>query len=175
MEQFNANMQKTSEAHDAKMKELRNTTKSGGGGGGSCYESKDAAHGGIGGGGRGGSNDFNPPREDSDGKPNTGGGAGGLERWRAHQGAAGGPGIIIVKYNAPNQPVPVTGAVRYNTDSNQTEVYQGSYWEPIKKTLVSYELPGQYTFQVPPGVTRVEVLVVAGGGSGGGGIAATEV
>ena len=35
MEQFNANMQKTSEAHDAKMKELRSTTKSGGGGGGS--------------------------------------------------------------------------------------------------------------------------------------------
>jgi hypothetical protein len=35
MEQFNTNMQKTSEAHDAKMKELRSTTKSGGGGGGS--------------------------------------------------------------------------------------------------------------------------------------------
>lgn len=34
MEQFNANMQKISEDHDAKMKELRNTTKSGGGGGG---------------------------------------------------------------------------------------------------------------------------------------------
>lgn len=34
MEQFNANMQKISDAHDAKMKELRSTTKSGGGGGG---------------------------------------------------------------------------------------------------------------------------------------------
>lgn len=33
MEQFNANMQKIGEAHDTKMKELRNTTKSGGGGG----------------------------------------------------------------------------------------------------------------------------------------------
>jgi hypothetical protein len=34
MGQFNANMQKIGEAHDAKMKELRDTTKSGGGGGG---------------------------------------------------------------------------------------------------------------------------------------------
>jgi hypothetical protein len=32
MEQFNANMQKIGGEHDAKMKELRNTTKSGGGG-----------------------------------------------------------------------------------------------------------------------------------------------
>ena len=32
MEQFNANMQKIGDAHDAKMKELRSTTKSGGGG-----------------------------------------------------------------------------------------------------------------------------------------------
>ena len=32
MEEFKANMQKTSEAHDAKMKELRSTTKSGGSG-----------------------------------------------------------------------------------------------------------------------------------------------
>lgn len=39
MEQFNANMQKISEAHDAKMKELRNTTKSGGGGGGAMPKS----------------------------------------------------------------------------------------------------------------------------------------
>ena len=34
MGQFNANMQKIGDAHDAKMKELRNITKSGGGGGG---------------------------------------------------------------------------------------------------------------------------------------------
>jgi hypothetical protein len=34
MEQFNANMQKIGDTHDAKMKELRNTTKSGGSGGG---------------------------------------------------------------------------------------------------------------------------------------------
>jgi hypothetical protein len=39
MEQFNANMQKISEAHDAKMKDLRNTTKSGGGGGGAMPKS----------------------------------------------------------------------------------------------------------------------------------------
>jgi len=32
MEQFNANMQKIGDAHDAKMKELRSTTKSGGSG-----------------------------------------------------------------------------------------------------------------------------------------------
>jgi len=40
-EQFNANMQKISEAHDAKMKELRNTTKSGGGGGAMPKSNRD--------------------------------------------------------------------------------------------------------------------------------------
>lgn len=41
MEQFNANMQKISEDHDAKMKELRNTTKSGGGGGAMPKSNRD--------------------------------------------------------------------------------------------------------------------------------------
>jgi hypothetical protein len=47
------------------------------------------------------------------------------------------------------------------------EVYNGTIWTPVKKTVVSFTATGAGMFKVPVGVTNVDVLVVAGGGSGG--------
>ena len=146
---------------------LGTTVFYGGGGGGSSQNMLDTGTGGVGGGGNGGSNEHNPEPQTANGRINTGGGAGGLERYEnARNGADGGPGIVIVKYSSPVR-TPVVGETRYNTESGQLEVYNGTYWDTFTKTVVSFDNPGGYIFNVPPGVTNVEVLVVGGGGSGG--------
>lgn len=104
------------------------------------------------------------------GQRNTGGGGGGGyhtgvggDAW----GGSGGPGVIIVRYQTPNTDNPVAGMVRYNTDSEQMEIYDGTRWKPLKRTVVEFKATGSHFFRVPPGVTHCDVLVVAGGGSGG--------
>jgi len=104
------------------------------------------------------------------GQRNTGGGGGG--GWHTGVGGdawggSGGPGVIIVRYQNPNTDNPVQGMIRYNTDSEIMEIYDGTVWKPLKRTVVEFKATGSHFFKVPPGVTHCDVLVVAGGGSGG--------
>jgi hypothetical protein len=100
---------------------------------------------------------------------NTGGGGGGNNS--AYQptdfGGSGGPGVVIVRYTPPNVVTPAVGMTRYNTDGNFQEIFDGTYWKPLVRTVVSYTAAGSYVFNVPKGINNVDVLVVAGGGSGG--------
>lgn len=104
------------------------------------------------------------------GQRNTGGGGGG--GWHTGVGGdawggSGGPGVIIVRYQTPNTDNPVAGMLRYNTDSEQMEIYDGTVWKPMKRTVVEFKATGSHFFRVPSGVTHCDVLVVAGGGTGG--------
>ena len=104
------------------------------------------------------------------GQRNTGGGGGGGMHTGIGDdgyGGGGGPGVIIVRYLTPNTDAPETGMLRYNTDSRITEIYDGSIWKPVKRTVVEFNTVGAHFFKVPIGVTHCDVLVVAGGGAGG--------
>jgi hypothetical protein len=100
---------------------------------------------------------------------NTGGGGGGGFYYGGNtaEGGRGAPGVVIVRWTNPNTDSPVVGMMRYNTEGGFMEVYNGTIWTPVKKTVVSFTATGASMFKVPPGVTNVDVLVVAGGGSGG--------
>ena len=101
----------------------------GGGAGGSnrTEDSDTAALGGLGGGGRGGDN--NGSSGMSTGVANTGaggGGAGGQTSSGNNVGAAGGSGIVILKYDEPTETtLDPRRYVRYNTDIDDIEVYTG--------------------------------------------------
>jgi hypothetical protein len=104
------------------------------------------------------------------GRRNTGGGGGGGMHTGIGDdanGGGGGPGVIIVRYLTPSTDAPETGMMRYNTDSRLTEIYDGSIWKPIRRTVVEFNTTGAHFFKVPMGVTHCDVLVVAGGGAGG--------
>lgn len=72
---------------------------------------------------------------------------------------------------------PTTGMTRFNTDTSQVETWNGTSWvqaidfeDGNRQTAASVQYftsTGPATFNVPSGVTKVHVLVVAGGGSGG--------
>ena len=102
------------------------------------------------------------------GQRNTGGGGGG--GWYfgggTAEGGRGGPGVVIVRYNATGITATV-GMTRFNTDGGFMETFDGSIWRPVKRTVMTFAATGGHTFKVPIGVTHVDVLVVAGGGSGG--------
>ncbi|KKO12205.1 DUF6701 domain-containing protein [Pseudohongiella sp.] len=87
----------------------------------------------------GGGNGANENGPATAGAANTGGGGGGGGEnfFNTHPGQAGGSGVVIVRYIAPTQPFIVH---RFNSSG---------------------------TFTPPPGVSQVDVLVVAGGGGGG--------
>ena len=104
------------------------------------------------------------------GMRNTGGGGGGglhTGTGGDANGGGGGPGVIIVRYTAPNTDAAEAGMLRYNTDSRITEIYNGTIWKPLKTTVVEFRATGSHFFKVPSGVTVCDVLVVAGGGCGG--------
>lgn len=102
------------------------------------------------------------------GQRNTGGGSGGgyYVGGGTGDGGRGGPGVVIVRYNATGITA-AAGMMRFNTDGGYQEVFDGSIWRPTKRTVVSFQATGGHTFRVPIGVTHVDVLIVAGGGSGG--------
>ena len=139
-----------------------------GGGGGGAYAPAPyngvAAPGGAGGGG-----DGKTTGNGQSGTANTGGGGGCAGYPRTYTSGSGGPGVVIVRYSkedATNRPL--EGALRYNSNLSRNEVYNGTKWVPIgKKTVVEFTSTGPGTFNVPTGITEVEVLVVAGGGAGG--------
>lgn len=104
------------------------------------------------------------------GQRNTGGGGGGGLHTGVGgdaNGGSGGPGVIIVRYIPPNTDTPEAGMTRYNTDSQAMEIYTGTIWKPLKRTVLEFRATGSHFFKVPVGVTHLDVLVVAGGGSGG--------
>ena len=100
----------------------------GGGGGGNEYQSIAGA-GGVGGGGAAGvGNDANGTA----GTASTGGGGGGCSRGASGtssslSGGAGGSGIVIIKYTVTSENLNPIGITRFNTESRQLEVYQGTY------------------------------------------------
>jgi len=101
---------------------------------------------------------------------NTGGGGGGGSYYTTHtsEGGRGAPGVVVVRYANPNTEAPTTGMIRYNTEGGYMEVYNGTIWTPVKKTVVSFVQTGTTNWKVPVGIQAVDILVVGGGGSGGG-------
>ena len=80
------------------------------------------------------------------------------------------------------RPSPVTGMMRYNTDTSIIEVYNGSHWQTMDKTVRANSIGGNSVYDrgnfrihvftgggtfelIYPGL--VEYLIVAGGGAGG--------
>lgn len=104
------------------------------------------------------------------GQRNTGGGGGGGYHTNVGgdaDGGGGGPGVIIVRYKSDSVPAASTGQLRFNTDSQDLELFTGSTWRPVQRHIVEFRATGSHFFKVPAGVTHCDVLVVAGGGSGG--------
>jgi hypothetical protein len=88
-----------------------------GGGGGGRYSINPGADGGIGGGGSG--------KTTSAGQPNTGGGGGGGDYFGTPRGAAGGSGIVIIRY--PGPPIATGGTVTsFGGDTIHTFTATGS-------------------------------------------------
>jgi hypothetical protein len=109
------------------------TTWYAGGGGGSNYHASNlnsfGGAGGIGGGGAGGYNITSPQRDGVAGVASTGGGGGGGS-WTGSNpaiGGTGGSGIVIIRYSVTSDNNPSIGITRFNTESRQLEVYQGTY------------------------------------------------
>ena len=142
-----------------------------GGGGGSAYGGAGPGVRGLGGSG-GGGNGATSSDVGSAGTANTGSGGGGGPWNGSNYGPsyAGGPGIVIVKYVTDNgYSIPQVGATRWNTTLSRQEIFDGQAWNSLgPKTVTSFTSTGPATFNVPSGITEVEVLVVAGGGSSGG-------
>jgi len=137
----------------------------GGGGGGSHSPGTfGPVLGGTGGGGRGGG----AGTGGLPGTNNTGGG-GGCGGYYNNAPGSGGPGVVIVRYALQtSDSTAFEGALRYNSNLNRTEVFNGTIWEPLQpKTVQSFTATGPGTFTVPTGVSEIEVLVVAGGGGAG--------
>ena len=136
-----------------------------GGGGGGAYAPPGGTPGpgGLGGGGAGGVGGSGVS-----GTANTGGGGGCGGYFNINPGS-GGPGVVIVRYSRQtSDSTTFEGALRYNTNLNRTEIYNGTIWEPMRpKTVQSFTATGPGTFTVPTGVSEIEVLVVAGGGGAG--------
>jgi hypothetical protein len=144
----------------------------GGGGGGSGQGGPyalSAGSGGLGGGGIGGTGSINYSYLEINGRVNSGGGAGGVERADgARPGGTGGPGIVVVKYTLPaNNVALTTGMTRLNTDSGLLEIYDGTWWTTYSKTVLYFTEPGLKNFTVPQGINRLWVVVVGGGGGAG--------
>jgi uncharacterized repeat protein (TIGR02543 family) len=122
-----------------------------GGGGGATAASGTGGSGGVGGGGNGASNSGTP----TSGAATTGagGGAAGLNSDNTSNAAgSGGSGVIVIRYAISDCSV--------TPDTSSSSGY----------TILKFTNVGTCSWSVPSGVTRADILIVAGGGSGGGGI-----
>lgn len=96
-----------------------------GGGGASAYTSGQVV--GMGGSGVGG-NGGKLGTASTAGTASTGsGGGGGGSNNSSITGSAGGSGIVIIKYTVTDDNSSTIGITRFNTESRQLEVYQGTY------------------------------------------------
>lgn len=126
----------------------------GGGGGGASTTSATAGTGGQGGGGNAALNDS----DNANATPNTGGGGGaGPVAVSTDPGGGGGSGIVLIRYKDP-QSVRIYTAINESADT------------PPNFDLNIQVFNSSGTFSVPAGVTKVDVLVVAGGGGGSGSV-----
>lgn len=124
----------------------------GGGGGGNIQYGGTYAEGGSGGSGVGG--DGSPGASTTegsqygyDGIANTGGGGGGSHynapaSATAGRTAAGGSGIVILRYNTDDSLGATTGAARVNTSTSQLEFKAGDTWKSValpflQRTIIS--------------------------------------
>jgi len=117
----------------------------GGGGGGSQYTGGIRGFGGLGGGGNGGEGSGSAPTLATEpGTPNTGSGGGGASAGSNTPGAAGGSGIIVVRYrrNASTTTIP-TRTVTSTLPNNFTIVQNGLVLNLDATNPVSY--PGTGT------------------------------
>lgn len=75
--------------------------------------------------------------------------------------------------------IPNVGDIRYNTDTNYLEYYDGVYWQSIdyvERGAAEFVTPGTYTWIVPKKVYAVSVVCIGGGSAGIGNYgAATDV
>ena len=133
-----------------------------GGGGGGTAGTNYQGPGGRGGGGGGAT-------VASSGGTNLGGGGGGGWDYGSGSGAAGGPGVVIVRYNPQAGAQNVVGTIRQNQQNgaNRTEVWDGTAWRSVPTRIVTFSEVGSANFTVPQGVNSVWVLAVGGGGAGG--------
>jgi len=78
--------------------------------------------------------------------------------------------ITLPAGNTASRPAsPQAGMLRFNTDTNRLEHYNGSSWDlfPLRSQTFNYTGSDQ-TFTVPTGVTNIIVKAWGGGGGGGG-------
>ena len=135
-----------------------------GGGGGGSWSGAGGA-GGAGGGGVGGSRPG--ASAGGNGGTNTGGGGGGSAAGNA---GAGGPGVIHLRYAISPTNDTFTAKARFNNTTTKIDIAESAKFSGAKgrgNNIVSFTANGPATFNVPVGVTEVEVLVVGGGGSSG--------
>jgi hypothetical protein len=96
----------------------------GGGGGGRGDLGVLRGGGGIGGGGLG--QDLNNLAQPGQANTGGGGGGGGGSNDTTSNGAAGGSGIVIIKYSITVDNQDPIGLIRYNTNFNGLEIYEGN-------------------------------------------------
>ena len=86
----------------------------------------------------------------------------------------------IAKGTAAQRPTGITGMIRYNTETNKLEYYDGSAWQTLKTTFEGLGGNSTYTFGgykvhvftsngnfTVTGAGTVDALIVAGGGGAG--------
>ena len=74
--------------------------------------------------------------------------------------------------------LPAIGTIRYNTDTNMVEWYDGLFWQSIdyvERGAAEFVTPGTYTWIVPDKVYSVSVLCIGGGSAGIGNYGASTV
>jgi hypothetical protein len=98
----------------------------GGGGGRNGAAGPLRGGGGIGGGGAG-QDDSNAAQPGQDNTGGGGGGGGGSNDTNSN-GAAGGSGIVIIKYYIAETGIDTRGLIRFNSDINDVEFFNGSNW-----------------------------------------------
>jgi hypothetical protein len=83
---------------------------------------------------------------------------------------AGTTAVKVPVGTEAERPTGVAGQLRFNSDTDALEVYNGTAWVPIGlvySNVATFTASG--TWNVPAGVTRFIAVVIGGGGGGGGG------
>ena len=135
------------------------TTYYAGGGGGGANDGNSGGSGGLGGGGAGSPN----ATRAIDAIVNTGGGGGGGGNGPGSsvgQGAAGGSGIAVIRYQLADLTAAAKATGGYISYANG-------------KTIHKFEKTGVFTI-TDPSLTSVDALVIGGGGAGGNGAPGTH-
>lgn len=112
----------------------------GGGGGRNGAAGPLRGSGGLGGGGAG--EDANNLAQAGQANTGGGGGGGGGENDTVSTGAAGGSGIVIVKYYVSEPGLDIRGLMRFNTDINDVEFFDGNTWttKNLNKNFAGHNL-----------------------------------